>query len=56
MTLKRRSQLLRLLRRLRQLDSDSPQRDRLLDRVKARLFDEQLYPKNLDLWSRVMAL
>jgi hypothetical protein len=56
MTLHRRSQLLRLWRRLRQLDSDSPQRERLLDRVKARLFEEQLYPNNLDLWSRFMAL
>jgi hypothetical protein len=55
MTLKRRSQLLRLLRRLRQQET-SGQQQRLIYRINSRLFAHQISVLNSDLWSRVQAL
>lgn len=55
MTHYRRSQLLRLLRRLRQQET-SGQRQRLIYRINARLFLHQIDVLNSELWLRVQAL
>jgi hypothetical protein len=55
MTIKRRSQLLRLLRRLRQQEP-SGQQQRLIYRINVRLFRHQIDVLNSELWLRVMAL
>jgi hypothetical protein len=53
----REKQLHRLLRRLRAMDVDSAQRDRLIDRVKGRLFgDRCLVPAGREAWARAMYL